>query len=115
MAVAIRGSNGSDANDSSKAIIHKDDQRDLAGPDRHRTRVGVIGCGYWGPQLVRNLHEMPNVELVAVADSNPERLQNIGARYPQVSLFGSHTELLEPHVEPVAISTPSHHHHPLAS
>ena len=95
MAVAIRGSNGSDANGSSKAIIHKDDERDVAGPDRHRTRVGVIGCGYWGPQLVRNLHEMPNVELVAVADSKPERLQNIGARYPEVSLFGSHTELLE--------------------
>ena len=115
MAVAIRGSNGSDANDSSKAIIHKDDQRDLAGPDRHRTRVGVIGCGYWGPQLVRNLHEMPNVELVAVADSKPERLQNIGARYPEVSLFGSHTELLESDVEAVVISTPIHTHHAIAS
>src|SRR5437870_2797960 len=115
MAVTVPGSNGSDANSASRAIIGKDDKPDGASHDRHRTKVGVIGCGYWGPQLTRNLHEMPNVQLVGVADTKPERLQNIGARYPEVSRFSSHAELLESDVEAVVISTPIHTHHAIAS
>lgn len=76
-------------------------------------RIGVIGCGYWGPQIIRNLHEIPGVDLVGVADQRIDRLENIGRRYPDVKLFRSHTELLETDVEAVVIATPIHTHHTL--
>src|SRR5918912_2219270 len=46
-----------------------------------RIKVGVAGCGYWGPQLVRNFSELPEAELVAVADVRPSRLDYVRARY----------------------------------
>jgi len=39
--------------------------------------VGVIGCGYWGPNLVRNFVELPSSDVVAVADLREERLAHI--------------------------------------
>ena len=47
-------------------------------------RVAVVGLGYWGPNLVRNLAELDVAELVAVCDLDPERLALIGRRYPAV-------------------------------
>jgi predicted dehydrogenase len=83
-------------------------------PEGHRTKVGVIGCGYWGPQLIRNLHEMPSAELVGVADTKPDRLEFVRRHYPEVKLFSDHTKLLESDVEAVVISTPIHTHYMLA-
>lgn len=40
-------------------------------------RVGVIGCGYWGPNLFRNFVELPTSELVAVADLSAARLAHM--------------------------------------
>ena len=106
MAVAIRRStNGSTSNGHST---------NGAGHDGSRVKVGVIGCGYWGPQLIRNLHDMPNVELFAVADTKPERLEFVRRHYPTVKVFSSHTELLNSDVEAVVISTPIHTHHRLS-
>ena len=104
MAAALRGSNGSSSNGSSPN----------GHPQSRPIKVGVIGCGYWGPQIVRNLHEMQNVQLVAVADSKPERLEFVRRHYPEVMVFASHTQLLESDVEAVVISTPIHTHHMLA-
>ena len=39
--------------------------------------VGVIGCGYWGPNLIRNFHNNPEVEVVAIADIDTRRLTRI--------------------------------------
>ena len=47
-------------------------------------RVAVVGLGYWGPNLVRNLAELDGAELVAICDLDPERLALIGRRYPAV-------------------------------
>ena len=47
-------------------------------------RVAVVGLGYWGPNLVRNLAELEAAELVAVCDLDPERLALVGRRYPAV-------------------------------
>lgn len=78
-----------------------------------RVRVNVIGCGYWGPHLARNLHEVPDVELVAVCDPQPERLDYVATGYPGVSLFADHRELLAADVDAVGIATPIHTHHAL--
>ena len=37
-------------------------------------RFAVVGLGYWGPNLVRNLHELPEAEVVAICDRRPEAL-----------------------------------------
>ena len=43
-------------------------------------RVGVIGYGYWGPNLVRNFAELPSVQIVAVSDLRAERLGLVKSR-----------------------------------
>src|SRR5579864_8533599 len=110
MAVAIRSTNGSPrSNAGARSNGHSTNRRH--DDDDNRIKVGVIGVGYWGPQIVRNLHEMPNVKLVAVADMKPERLDFVRRHYPDVKVFASHTELLETDVQAVVISTPIHTHH----
>src|SRR5579862_3418427 len=87
---------------------------DSNGSHVKRTRVGVIGCGYWGPQLVRNLNDLPEAELMGVADQSPERLQYVRQHYPHARLFHDHTELLSSDVEAVVIATPIRTHYELA-
>jgi predicted dehydrogenase len=78
-------------------------------------RVGVVGLGYWGPQLVRNLYESPYADLVTVCDARPEALAQIGRRYPglrQTTEFGE--VLADSEVEAVVVATPISTHYPLA-
>ena len=84
---------------------------DPAGP---HPRVGVIGCGYWGPHLIRNLHEITAGGLVAVSDLRAERLEYIGSRFPGVQLFHDYQELLASDLDAVAVASPIHTHHTLA-
>jgi predicted dehydrogenase len=78
-------------------------------------RVAVIGAGYWGPNLVRNLHEAPDAEPVAVADLSDERLETIRKRFPAVRTTGDHRELLaDPAIDAVCIATPVATHRRLA-
>jgi predicted dehydrogenase len=79
-----------------------------------RVRVGVIGYGYWGPNLVRNLHEMSDAELVGVAEAQPDRLQRVRRLYPHIGHFASHQELLAADLDAVVIATPIHTHYELA-
>jgi len=70
-------------------------------------RIGVIGYGYWGPNLVRNFYETPGVQVACVTDLRAERLQLVRARYPTVKVTTNHRELLDdPEVDAVAIATP---------
>jgi len=79
-------------------------------------RVAVVGLGYWGPNLVRNLYELPDAELVGVCDLDPDRLERIARRYPDVRRTTSYDELLEdPTVDAVAIVTAVGTHFELAS
>src|SRR5256885_1648939 len=78
-------------------------------------RVGVIGCGYWGPQLIRNFATMPGVVLTAVADQREDRLGYVQQHYPHAKLFRNHLELLSSDsVDAVVVSTPIHTHYEVA-
>ena len=78
-------------------------------------RVAVIGAGYWGPNLVRNLSEAPGGEAVAVADLSPARLAAIRKRFPAVRTTQDHRELFaDPEVDAVCIVTPISTHRALA-
>lgn len=78
-------------------------------------RIGVIGYGYWGPNLVRNFFECPVTEVVAVADLNSDRLGLVNRRYPGVETITDYRDILRnPRVDAVAISTPVTTHFTLA-
>ena len=78
-------------------------------------KIGVIGYGYWGPNLVRNFSECGVAEVRAVSDLRPERLKPLAARYPAIKTTANHRELLEdPGIDAVAIATPVSTHFELA-
>jgi predicted dehydrogenase len=81
-----------------------------------RLRFGVVGLGYWGPNLVRNLHEVEDAEVAWVCDRRPEALAKIARRYPSVACTDDLGEVLDDaSVDAVAIATPVSTHFPLAS
>src|ERR1700737_443098 len=70
-------------------------------------RVGVIGYGYWGPNLVRNFGELPGSQVWSVSDTVAERLALVHARYPAVNVTQDHHALIQdPAIDAVAIITP---------
>src|SRR5688572_8247476 len=78
-------------------------------------RVGVIGYGYWGPNIVRNLSALDRCEVVSVCDRNAKALKRAQKSYPAVHLTTDFAEVLEsPHVDAVAIVTPVWTHFDLA-
>jgi predicted dehydrogenase len=78
-------------------------------------RVAVIGAGYWGPNLVRNLNEAPGADLVAVAYLSDERLEAIHKRFPAVRTTKEHRALLaDPSIDAVCIATPVGTHRQIA-
>jgi len=79
-------------------------------------RIAVVGLGYWGPNLVRNLHELPEAEVAYVCDGRPEPLEAIRRRYPASRVTRSYDSVLnDPSVDAVAIATPVSTHFELAS
>lgn len=77
-------------------------------------RVGVIGCGYWGPNLVRNFVEIPTALVVGVADLNQERLDHIKGCYPQITVTRDYRHLFEMNLDAIVIATPPATHYALA-
>jgi predicted dehydrogenase len=76
--------------------------------------VGVIGYGYWGPKLVRNLAALPQCRLTWVADRDPAVRARIRAEHPEVRVTADSDELLASEVDAVVIATPIRTHHALA-
>jgi len=74
-------------------------------------KVGVIGFGYWGPKMVRNLMGCPDTDLSAIADHSTERLEVAGRMAPGVTLYKGHAELLaDGSLDAVVVCTPPHSH-----
>jgi predicted dehydrogenase len=74
-------------------------------------RVAVLGCGYWGPNLIRNFAACDATRLAAVCDLDAERLKRATAQYPAAKTFRDADELLgDPHIDAVAIATPAGTH-----
>ncbi len=77
--------------------------------------VGVIGYGYWGPNLVRNFSEVPGARVLAVSDLNEGRFPEIHARYPSITTTTDYRHLLaDPAIDAVVIATPVSTHFALA-
>jgi predicted dehydrogenase len=77
--------------------------------------VGVVGLGYWGPNLVRVLAERADVELRWICDQDPSRLDHLGRRYPAVQTTEDIDDVLEDDdVDAVLLATPVFTHYDLA-
>lgn len=74
-------------------------------------KIGVVGCGYWGPKLARNFFEIEESRLEWIVDLRPERLAHMQSLYPSVNISQSFTELLESDVDGVVLATPVSTHH----
>jgi len=73
--------------------------------------IGVVGYGYWGPNLVRNFAETPGMNLAAVADLDVKKLEVVRKRFPAAKTTQSHQELLDdPSIDAIAIATPVNTH-----
>jgi predicted dehydrogenase len=78
-------------------------------------RVGVIGYGYWGPNIVRNFAGLEHATLAAVCDKNPAALKRASRSYPGVQLTTDFADVLQaPDIDLVAIVTPVWTHFDLA-
>jgi predicted dehydrogenase len=77
--------------------------------------VGVVGYGYWGPNLVRNFFDVPGSSVLAVSDLQPDRLAQAAARYPAVTTTAdAHAVITDPTIDAVVIMTPVSTHYDLA-
>lgn len=78
-------------------------------------RIGVVGYGYWGPNLVRNCFETSGLQVAAVSDLREDRLALLRNRYPTIAATRDCRELIEdPSIDAVAIATPVSTHYELA-
>jgi predicted dehydrogenase len=74
-------------------------------------KLGVIGCGYWGPNLIRNFVEISNSEVVIVSDLKEDRLAHIKAIYPQVMVTKDYHGLFDQNLDAVVVATPPATHY----
>ena len=78
-------------------------------------RIGVIGLGYWGPNLVRNFLSTDGVEMVSAADMNEQRIKMAAKKFPSVYLTKEYRELIKSaDIDAIAIATPVSTHFQLA-
>lgn len=80
-----------------------------------RIGIGVVGYGYWGPNLVRNFVGNPNVHLVSIADRDPQKLLASKHLYPGAAVTDRYEDLLQDSaIEAIVIATPVRTHYELA-
>lgn len=77
--------------------------------------VAVVGCGYWGPNLIRNFRSLPDCRLKVMCDLNQQRLNHLHQLYPEVNASNDFEAVLaDPEINAVAIATAVRFHHPMA-
>jgi predicted dehydrogenase len=77
--------------------------------------IGIVGYGYWGPNLVRNFTQADGARVIAVCDQRAARRAQVEAHYPAIKAIAEMRELLaDPAIDAVAIATPVSSHYELA-
>jgi len=78
-------------------------------------QIGVVGYGYWGPNMVRNYMETPGAQVLAVSDLGPERLQLVKIRYPTIETTTRYEEVIaNKSLDAIVIATPVSTHFEMA-
>lgn len=77
--------------------------------------VGVIGCGYWGPNLIRNFINLHDSQVIICADIERERLEHMQQLYPSLMVTEDYSDIVDdPDIEAIVIATPVSAHFPIA-
>ena len=77
--------------------------------------IGVVGCGYWGPNLIRNLHQSPDCHLKTICDTSEQRIRHMQRLYPDVGATNRFEDLVnDAGIEGVLIATPVRYHYAMA-
>ncbi|HWY75376.1 MAG TPA: Gfo/Idh/MocA family oxidoreductase, partial [Verrucomicrobiae bacterium] len=78
-------------------------------------KVGVVGCGYWGPNLIRNFRSLPDCNLKMMCDISESRLKHLNSLYPEVEGATDFDHVLNgAGLDAVVIATAVRHHFPMA-
>jgi predicted dehydrogenase len=78
-------------------------------------KVGVVGCGYWGPNLIRNFRALADCELKMMCDVSVQRLKHLKSLYPEVVGETSYERMLsDGNLDAIVIATSVRYHHPMA-
>ncbi len=78
-------------------------------------KFGVIGYGYWGPNIVRNLRSLEGCQVVGICDQSPSARKRIQAAYPELPIYSDCSELIKsPDVDAIAVITPVWTHYELS-
>src|SRR5262245_63128355 len=78
-------------------------------------RIGVIGYGYWGPNIVRNLRALEGCQVTAVCDQSPAALSRVRQAHPELAVTTSASDILtSTQIDAVAVVTPVWTHYELA-
>ena len=78
-------------------------------------KLGVVGYGYWGPNIVRNFASQAGCEVVTVCDKNPKAMAQVRSRHPGVRASDNSDDVTtSPDIDAVAIVTPVSTHYELA-
>lgn len=85
----------------------------MAG-ENNKVRVGIIGLGYWGPKLARNLQALPDADLVMMVDKREDRLEESRGTFPGVPTSTKGDDVMGGGVDAVVIATPVRTHYMLA-
>jgi predicted dehydrogenase len=82
---------------------------------KKQTKLGVVGCGYWGPNLIRNFRSLPECSVRLMCDLDQRRLDRLKCLYPEVGTTDDFNHLLNgADLDAVAIATPVRFHHAMA-
>ncbi len=77
--------------------------------------IGVIGAGYWGPNLIRNFTQHPDCQVTRVADLSVDRLDHIRELYPHIQTTKDYQDVIAAEdVDAICVCTPVRWHHPMA-
>jgi predicted dehydrogenase len=97
------------------SVSAADQTTDVKAGESGTVRVGVIGYGYWGPNIVRNFSALDGCRVAAVCDKRPAALARAGKACPGAKLTTDATELLtSPDIDAIAVITPVWTHFDLA-
>lgn len=78
-------------------------------------KIGVVGAGYWGPNIIRNFNQIPTCEMAICCDMDEKRLKHMGNLYPSMKTTSSYDDVVgDPSIDAVAICTHVSAHYPLA-
>ena len=78
-------------------------------------KVGVVGCGYWGPNLIRNFRALPCCTLRTMCDVSEERLYHLKSLYPEVKGETDFAQMVsDPELDAIIVATSVKHHYTMA-